>query len=57
MFVSQPRALSGNEKSGCQIGTDQSPARLLTVRTMRETHNNPRCSVWIIGGFFMQALP
>nr|DAG21312.1 MAG TPA: hypothetical protein [Caudoviricetes sp.] len=65
----------------------QSPARLLTVRTMRETPldlkgsglcrewhclwavpllildfaalaaQNPRCSVWSIGGFFMQALP
>nr|DAH60502.1 MAG TPA: hypothetical protein [Caudoviricetes sp.] len=25
------------KKSGCQIGADQSPARLLTVRTMWET--------------------
>lgn len=41
IFVSQPRALSGNEKSGCQIGADQSPARLLTARTMRETRKPP----------------
>lgn len=41
IFASQPRALSGNEKSGCQIGADQSPACLLAVRTMWETHNPP----------------
>lgn len=29
--------LTGNEKSGCFIGADRSSARLLTVRTMRET--------------------
>lgn len=31
----------GMKKSGCQIGADRSPARLLTARTMRETHNPP----------------
>ena len=32
---------TANEKSGCQIGADQSPARLLIVRTMRETQIIP----------------
>lgn len=47
----------GMKKSGCQIGADRSPARLLTARTMRETQKTPGVPFGASGFFTFSSIP